>query len=60
MTLTWVYKSKGVQYPCSMRIDEDVAPDAVQELLKTREVSNIALIKNGQRIEFGSEQLQLR
>lgn len=60
MTLTWTYKSKGIAYPCSMRVDEDFAPDAVQELLKTREVSNIALIKNGQRIEFGSEQLQLR
>lgn len=60
MTLTWVYKSKGVAYPCSMKVDEATAPDAVQELLKTKDVSNIALIKNGQRIEFGSEQLQLR
>lgn len=60
MTLTWTYKSKGVAYPNSMRVDEEIAPDAVQELLKTKEVSNIALIKNGQRIEFGSEQLMLR
>ena len=60
MKLVWVYKSKGVSYPCSMRVDEEIAPDAVQELLKTKEVSNIALVKNGQRIEFGSEQLMLR